>query len=413
MSVCAFLSCNKENDVNPLPEEEEIPITLSSDLSGGFSFTRAYYVNNDALKTNGFGIYGYKKKSDTYTPVFNADHVIFDNTLQLWHSVPLKYWDKAADSYIFAAYGPQDAQTSITAPDAAGNASITFSNIPQWQDITTTDNQALAKDYIVARHTDNVSNYLTQSPYYRQDRQGVVPFSFYHLLSRLTVQAYCEANEQPDKPFIVTKVELSSKGKITSGAGTSDATHGLPKPTVMRTALFKYTKAISSPDKPLDASELVFNSDEIKDSPDKLDMFGPIDVYCKDNTEAIAPSYVPSAPTILCRWLVAPFVFSDVGSILYDDPNSTPYMTLQVWYCVRHKVSSDPDVYEYDTPKESQLINLSELEAESAPLLTQFEKGKDYVITLNIKENTISVVLDVASTPWNNGGEFDNSVYNW
>lgn len=399
LSVCALAACDRDNVMTGLSNEVSLPIALSSDLMGGNAATRAYYTGIDDFKTYGFGIYGYKYKTDSkgvsgYTEIFAKDKVSYDSGLQLWCTSPVRYWDRGADSYIFAAYGPQSASVTATAPEAgnAGAAKLTFSGIPQWQDITDSETAADGvKDYVVARHSATIDSYIGMN--------GIVPLDFYHLLARFTIKAYCISNTDPDGVnYVIGKIELGSQGKRTAGSGGSTETvyYNVPADTVKRTATFNYADNTGSS---LEVSECTFRYEtgntRVKSLYDCTSGTG------LDGSETV-PSPDPDKPNTICSWLVAPFDITEMGGYITVPQ---PELTLTVTLFTRQEENG---AYKYASAGNANVIKLGKT-------LTGFEMGKDYSITIKIDRGGIDLILDVATTEWQveTGNQTQHTVYNW
>ena len=188
--------------------EDNVRITLSPVVSAG---TKAVVNNKSDLLAQsygengiGFGVFGYKslKEGDNTSPktlVFNNTEVKpsadteTDENKATWSYTPIRYWDSNSNAYYqFVAYWPhlQSAadQHNASAPwvdnanvigqNTTENMLLTLHNIPNWQD-SISDN---TRDYLVA---------TSKGKYKDSDySNGIVPFTFSHILSKLTIKAY-------------------------------------------------------------------------------------------------------------------------------------------------------------------------------------------------------------------------------
>jgi len=143
------------------------------------------------LKENaGFGMYGFKKVSETSTQLFDNTLIYPDQNspATTWSYSPLRFWDLTA-SYQFIAYWPYREATSgngfhVTSmaparPDPIENQhkEIRLHHIPNWQLVNDT-----VKDIMTAT---SVGRYNPDYSFF-----GSVRMSFHHVLSQLVVKAY-------------------------------------------------------------------------------------------------------------------------------------------------------------------------------------------------------------------------------
>lgn len=400
------------------PDKDLVPIAMSSDIST--SKQRAVYDdgddpsgNTDDLKITGFAVYGWKNVLDTYTQVFTNTLVKgADGSTTGWDYSPLRYWDRAAKRYDFVAYAPQGNNVSPTAPTSSTPAKLSFTNIPQWQNITTDANKETAKDYIVAQNGNTTDNYLSVS------NNGVVHFDFFHLLARLNIKAYCGANTSDARTkFILTKIVLSSKGKDSDG---NDAEAKVPATSVTRTC--DYTSKEAAPVNETIPSYLSFDSEDPEwtweSKTGEITLFDKSADY--NTSDAFIPTYDKTAPNNVCNWLVAPFDLTSGFGYKASDNSSYfgPNFTLKVTYYARTEDSSVSEGYRYSVPHTTE-VDLTFEDATDGnkvkPLFNSFVSHGDYTLTLNIEKGGVVVVLDVAITPWVSAttGADPRDVYNW
>ena len=423
-----MVSCSQSsNEIEPTPDEP-MAIGMATNLKS-LSYTRAVYDNNEEvgnttnLKSTGFAVHGWKNVAGTYTQVFNNTLVKGGTgSTTGWEYSPLRYWDKAAKEYDFVAYAPQvdnnadgtDDNVSATAPNPSAspstNAKLTFTNIPQWQDITTDANKAAAKDYIVAQNKNTTANYLANS--------GIVHFDFYHLLARLNIKAYCRVNiVESNAKYILTGIKISSRERKKDDL-TEDKSVGVP--TSSRSC--NYTA-----DDVETGHTIVDNMDfenptawERNTNTDDVALFRKLSI---DESPCI-PSADPENPSLICNWLVAPFDVTD-NEFGYEKSDNTDYfgpsLTLEVTYVIRTKTGTNAttgkDEYQFSDSYTSK-VDLTYIDTEydkEKPLLTGFKSHGDYTLTLNIEKGGVAVLLDVGILPWI-PAETDadpRDVYNW
>ena len=424
VAACALVSCSDCDLITPLPQEERIPIVLSSNLTGSYAPTRAYYADTLDFIDGGFGIIGYKKtRKGQYENVIGYKDlpynvVTYNSTDKVWYSNPVRFWDRNAESYVFAAFAPVNGNASVSGSCEKGT--LTFNGIPQWQDITavltaaTPEARAAASasvtDYVVARDSASVETYLGTG---RNGVRGVVPLDFYHILSRLTIKACCSVNiEGNTDMFVIDTLLLGSNGTITAsaGGGTNRAYYNVPKNGINRTATFSYTSNIgryTAVDRTRFTKFAYSASDG--NTEEMLLYSNPMDKTGK------SPETVPSPdadnPVIICSWLVAPFDINEMGGYL---SSPAPELTLTVKYSTRHKYITT-GTFKY-SKYVSTVVPLNSLLDSGGNMtdLTGFREGKDYVITVNIDKTGVELVLSVATRPWvEEDGGSSQTVFNW
>ena len=143
------------------------------------------------LKENaGFGMYGFKKVSETSTQLFDNTLIYPDQNspATTWSYSPLRFWDLTA-SYQFIAYWPYREATSgngfhVTSmaparpdPIEDQHKEIRLHHVPNWQMVNDT-----VKDIMTAT---TVGRYNPDFSFF-----GSVRMSFHHVLSQLVVKAY-------------------------------------------------------------------------------------------------------------------------------------------------------------------------------------------------------------------------------
>ncbi len=204
--LLAVTGCSRHDKITV---QEDVMISLSPTMSAG---TKAM-VNNkaDLLDQSygetgiGFGVFGYKSLKDAgYT---RPQTLVFNNTevkpsaatettenKATWSYNPIRYWDSNNNAYYqFVAYwphlqsaettGPWVENTNVIGQNTTEDMSLTLHNIPNWQDAASTD----TRDYLVATSKGKYKGSEEGVTHYSE---GIVPFTFSHILSKLTIQAY-------------------------------------------------------------------------------------------------------------------------------------------------------------------------------------------------------------------------------
>ena len=415
-------------------EHEPMPIAMAANLdTENFFNTRAYYPDNttDELKKTGFAVYGYKENYNPANPstplatqMFTGTPVDWSTTSSSWTYSPLRYWDRASSAYHFAATAPQSPLPTVTL-NSDGDFEMKYSGVPYWQQVydgskTAEDNAALAtaaKDYMVARHSETTANYL--GPTYNR----VVPFVFYHLLSRFTLRAYCEANtDQAFTTYRVSNISITTVGNtVTTGGSTVEATPGVPKQAT--TTSITYTSTA-----PASGGELL---DYVEHETftavggggtnvEKLKLFDvpvatPDKITQTEMESLLKPCISKNDPTTVCTWLVAPFVLDAAHFNLQQNPK--PCFQLEVTYYTCREVTDAGGTKDYTCERQTKTVKLdaATLQLQAGKNFDRFVSGGDYVLTLCIDKGRIAVILDVAITPWvpGNTGADPRDLYNW
>ncbi len=401
-------SCSSDNDA---PENgEEVPILLSSSFS---SATRAVHedeIDPEATAAlRNFWVYGYKTVAGNDIQMMNQQLVSRDAASPPWTYSPLKYWDRAASKYLFVGYVPNSG-VSIKNDTKV----LSFTDIPQWQpyseSVNTEDGiqtvyNSSANDYMVAKSTDSPANYLSSANPYGV---GYVHLDFRHLLSKLTIKAYCPPNEESAErtKYVIQNVSLGSKGYTTQGAGAAEVhTDILPASGYYRTASYDVNgNEITVP--PIATTGHEGHENE------KLPLYYKAD---DKQDEYMMPSSGSESnpPCEVCSWLIAPFSLIE-RFIEYSETDKTknPKFTIQVTYWAKTK-NDTTGKFEYTSKVVSKSLEL--VNAADEPLFMEFEQGKEYVITLKIDKQLAEVLVDVSVTPWKESmtNASPHTVYNW
>lgn len=180
--------------------------------------TRSTDLTNTALKSQSFGVYGYKHTGEWTTN--NGVTVPTDSTANfmlhqkvvhdgsVWTYSPIKYWSNEASAhYTFVAYAPYR-RISASEISTKGDPKYTYSPVSGTSIDTTT-----MFDLVSARSLDNTraTNGLNNT----------VKFQFAHALSRVNIQAktdqvYYDGTTKNQTLFLITDVKLSGSKFYTS-----------------------------------------------------------------------------------------------------------------------------------------------------------------------------------------------------
>ena len=169
------------------------------------------------LKENaGFGMYGFKKVSETSTQLFDNTLIYPDQNspATTWSYSPLRFWDLTA-SYQFIAYWPYREATSgngfhVTSmaparpdPIEDQHKEIRLHHVPNWQMVNDT-----VKDIMTAT---TVGRYNPDFSFF-----GSVRMSFRHILSQLVIKAYYIGTKIGDEQggVVIEGIKLIKSGDI-------------------------------------------------------------------------------------------------------------------------------------------------------------------------------------------------------
>lgn len=337
------------------------------------------------LKQNaGFGVYSYKSTTGNPTILFDNEQVHPDpeyneNSPEStpWTYSPTRFWDMTSN-YQFIAYWPYTIVTYTTnsedkgcvevETDNNGTHTLTFHNIPNWQQIRDTDGDGDvdADDGTVgiAEETDYMTS--TETGYYGEDfPDGIVNFKFHHLLSQLIVKAYYinGSNTATTDGVFINKITLERSGDandVPALDGKTNFTHVFGA-TLATAGTITYAE-----------SSTILNLAEANARP-----------VAWKNEWVSSPNF---APSVIGRWLMVP----------------------HVWNGIKIKVSHKDDNTGYKNSDPIE-ITLGKQEDDYATL-----PGKTYIITLiiNVANGGITVA-DIAVRDWLEPQKAIKEVYNW
>ena len=409
--------CNSENDVPGEVEEEELPISLSASTSVATRAGTDPEIDQDATdRLLNFWVMAWKTVNSTDTQVMNGQLVERESKTADWTYSPLRYWDKAASKYLFVGYESSD-PTNVSVDET--NAKLKFTNIPQWQlysySVTTSNTDkntsvtdstilgdAATKDYMISRSTGTPASYLLGA------NPGVVHLSFYHLLSRLNIRAFCEANDgvQATTKYLIEKVTLSS---FPANPPVDANKKGVPNTSnTLSEYWFEYKKDVPTNKTILDNTGYSVFSPTPSTSPTNL---GDVNLYPVENiakdetTKYLLLSSTKAKPTLISSWIVAPFDLSHI-------------YTSGSGYCLALQVVYDARVYDETTKKYSYTQYTSKwvpITDKDGNLLTKLEPNTEYTLVLDVQKGTLAVLLDVAILPWTDSETHasPHDVHNW
>ena len=366
--------------------EDNVRITLSPVVSAG---TKAVVNKKSDLLAQsygetgiGFGVFGYKslKNGSSTIPqtlVFNNTEVKpsadteTDENKATWSYSPIRYWDSNTNVYYqFVAYwphlqsavttGPWAENTNVIGQNTTGNMKLTLHNIPNWQDSVS----SATRDYLVAT---SLGKYKGSEEGVTHYSDGIVKFSFSHILSKLTIRAY----------YVGVKENHVSVHNITLGGTDLLSTDGVAdytKPFGANSAAAAFT----SPTKG-GTSQVLFNANAT--TPATPHTLQETAFYDQD-TPANTPNCVHES---ICSWLVVP-------------TSGWNNLKLNVSFAVGDETSP--------TPIEVTGINIGTNPYTMA-------SGYQYILTLKFDSSGGGIDVEtVYVKDWNNT-DVNHEVYNW
>lgn len=292
---------------------------------------KALVEDNAGLQGSGFGVFAYKVMGAEKPIVFGNTAVSYSGG---WTYEPTRYWDRARH-YLFAAYSPHTLTDAAFSP---ADGTLTLSNIPQWQQVST------AKDYLVANSSGAATDYLALG--------GTVTLEFKHILAQLLINVIKESSPTMDKrTYTVDSLRLG------------DATVKVPTAVDANKRSYTYSAAAVP-------ATGVFTPST------------PSATGVMDFTDA-AGKVAATTQTTLAHYLVAPFVASGNMSLYID-------------YTIHELM--DPSLPDIVKTNEEVPLDIDRMEANSKYVfLLRFEAGKKVAVkVLQIKDwDAVEVTDDV------------------
>lgn len=337
--------------------------------------TRALFHNKEEFCKNGrqMLVCSYKYETDDFNSetkrqaVFENQVVTYSKASEatdgLWTYSPTKYWDRNL-YYRYVAQAPVVATSGTTGTYSTYDTSSfinTIHNFPQWQ-VVDANTMDLMFAYRKGRYAPGSGSNAFPN--------GSVSFSFHHVLSQITVQAYTP-EKAFDKKFKIKKIEYGAAGD------------GLQVPNGSKTANY-VADVKTAKDDYMNAS---WTDISYADSYTAFEKADGEEVQYVDMTQSGA------SPNHIVSNVCVPF---------------NPYngLTLKVTY-----------TYDNNERFATLLLNGDEITGSDPkaymPSLKILEADHNYVITLSMMTNLgepIQVDVDVAD--WEDV-EINHTVYNW
>lgn len=204
-TAALFVACAEKTSLNEVGDTP-IDFTKSYVEKTTKAINKGLYTTQNFEATgNTMGVFGWRKKSTTYSIVFDNKSVDYNVTVSGdWGYSPKRYWDSDADNYAFFAYAPHssDFPNGGTVAMATAGDGNTFS-ITGFSQATTVANQV---DLLVDL-TSQVAN-TTNKAATKTD----VAFTFSHILTQVNIWMGVSANlkaDNTDNPVTVQSVTLN------------------------------------------------------------------------------------------------------------------------------------------------------------------------------------------------------------
>lgn len=329
-------SCDREN----IDFAEKIPISFTGSVE-----TKALISDVAGIQTTGIGVTAYIQQGNNVNPVMKNQQVTYlDGN---WTYSPVSYWSKS-DNYIFTAYAPFSSNPETDLDDAT----MKFSNIPQYQSVMTEQEKKDAKDIL----TDTKSG-----SYQSEFSNGKVQFELKHELAYLEIRAVkADITSMRNVVFKVAKLDLGdSENQMAESANRT------------------FTKKV------LDNSQSNWSPVSYPD-----DGQGRYPIISSIDGQNSIPNEVDKNPLVLAQMLVAPFEFG-------GDAN-------------QHSLAFNITYNKYDGTNSSNHDITGH-----AVTINKFEAGKKYIVTLRFNTASKVEINTVVVEDWTPGSTYEPPVFNW
>lgn len=333
ITVSILTSCSREN----IDFAEKIPISFTGSVE-----TKALISDVTGIQKTGIGVTAYIQQNNAVAPVMKNQQVTYSDGK--WTYSPVSYWSKS-DNYIFTAYAPfsSNPTTDLTA------ATMTFSNIPQYQSVMT--------DYEKEHAIDILTDTKTGS-YQKEFSNGKVQFELKHELAYLEIHA--------------VKADIASMRNVEFKVASLILGDSNNKMAVMVDDR-EFTKNV------LDNTLSTWSSVTYADGKYPL-ISSPLD--------SEIPNEVENNPLVLSKMLVAPFEFGGDAN-----PHS---LAFNITY----------NKNENNTQSNHEITG-------HAVKINKFEAGKKYIVTLRFNTASKVEINTVVVEDWREGSTYEPPVFNW
>ena len=233
MMLAACAETELVNEVNTVAEPQAIGFETFANKATRAENSQAGYSWKLEDHHSGFKVWGGKKLSDaTLVPVYDFNTpgtVTHDGTN--WHATPIKYWDKAAEEYVFFAAAPASANWVADYKDANNfkTGYVTLSNFELKGTNLSVKNttSSPAHNWKDDQDVDLLisENTTVGRAHYTTDGNTNVHLNFSHILSRLNVIVCKHADVTAEVTITELVVDmLKNKGSFNESLNVATAT---------------------------------------------------------------------------------------------------------------------------------------------------------------------------------------------
>ncbi len=336
ITVPILTSCSREN----IDFAEKIPISFTGSVE-----TKALISDVTGIQTTGIGVTAYIQQNNAVAPVMKNQQVTYSDGN--WTYSPVSYWSKS-DNYIFTAYAPFSSNPETDLDDAT----MTFSNIPQYQSVMTVDEIQDAIDILTDTKIGS---------YQKEFSSGKVQFELKHELAYLEIRAVkADIKSMRDVVFKVASLVLGDTENQMAQSVNDRA----------------FTKNV------LDNSQSNWSSVNYSDN-------GKYSIITSIEGQDSIPNENGNEPLVLAKMLVAPFEFG--GTV---DPHSLAFN-------ITYNKSDGQNV-----PSNHDITG-------HAVTINKFEAGKKYIVTLRFNTASKVEINTVVVEDWTTGSTYEPPVFNW
>ena len=333
ITVPILTSCDREN----IDFTEKIPISFTGSVE-----TKALISDVAGIQETGIGVTAYIQQGNNVNPVMKNQQVTYIDGN--WTYSPVSYWSKS-DNYIFTAYAPFSRNLETDLDDAT----MTFSNIPQYQSVMTDEEKEKAIDILTDTKTGS---------YQKEFSNGKVQFELKHELAYLEIRAV--------KADIVSMRNVEFKVASLVLGDTENQMAKSDDRTFIKNVL--------------DNSQSNWSGVNYQNE-------GKYSITSIDGQQEI-PNETVNSPLVLAKMLVAPFEFGGDAN-----PHS---LAFQITY---NKVDGLNDTNHAITGH--------------AVTINKFEAGKKYIVTLRFNTASKVEINTVVVEDWTTGSTYEPPVFNW
>lgn len=329
-------------------------------------YSKAGLITDDnslRLLSEGFSVsaaikLGESDDVSSFEPILMNRKVTYVDAESRWSYAPEQYWSRGY-RYYFGAYAPRltglvsDTEKYVYSDPKQRN--MTFYNIPQYQDVFSSEQQNQAFDLMVDGQTGEYSDFTSGG--------GKVMFELKHQLAYLEIRAFkIDKEVMHEREYKIHKLTVG------------DAYNKMATVQSLRNFLFDYEDITRSQ-----------WSEYTKESEGKLILVSSPDLQSNLSLEGDV-----NGDVVVSRYLIVPFVIGDL---------SDSGLPIEIQYEYTDIESGIPSGIKTITGKAT---------------IKKFDAGMKYILTLRFDAGEHLEILDpVVVEDWSIGGDNDNPVYNW